>query len=130
MNTDYQKQANDFLQATNTTFTASYKEHSKYFPDDKEERDIYNIVLKNASHRYRFTFGQSITNTGICPTAYDVLACLEKYPVYDFDTFCGDYGYDTDSRSAYKTYKAVLREWKNVEKLFTPDQIELLQEIQ
>ena len=126
---DYQKQAIDFLKATNTTFTSSYKTHDFYFDGDKDKRDIYICVLKNASHRFRFRFGQSINNTGTHPTAYDVIASLTKYEVYDFETFCGDYGYDIDSRKAYKTYKAVLKEWKNVERLFTPEQIEQLQEI-
>lgn len=130
MTTDYQKQANDFLKATNTTFKSSFKKHDLYFQDDKEERDIYTIVLKNDIHKFRFNFGQSIANTGLHPTAYDVLCCLQKYDVGTFQNFCEDFGYDTDSRKAYKIYKAVLREWKNIELLFTPEQIEQLQEIQ
>ena len=63
------------------------------------------------------------------PTSYDVLASVTKYEVGTFDDFCSEYGYDTDSRKALKTYKAVLREWKNIEKLFTAEQIEELQEI-
>jgi hypothetical protein len=64
------------------------------------------------------------------PTAYDVLACIEKHPVYDFADFCSDYGYDEDSRKAFKTYKAVKREWENVAILFNDEQLELLREIQ
>lgn len=128
--TNYQQQAIDFLNATYTSFTANYKEHDYYFDGDKDTRDIYIIVLKNKLHRYRFTFGQSISNTGTAPTAYDVLVSLNKYEVGSFEDFCGDYGYDTGSRSAYKTYKAVLKEWKNIERLFSSEQIELLQEIQ
>jgi len=133
MSTDYNKQATDFLNQTSTAFTATYKEHSTYFDSDNCTRDIYIIVLKNKQHRYRFLFGQSQNNSNYGktpPTAYDVLACLTKYDVGTFDNFCGDFGYDTDSRTAYKTYKAVLKEWKNIELLFTPEQIELLQEIQ
>jgi hypothetical protein len=126
---DYHKQATDFLTATNTTFKATYKAHDFYFTDDKQCRDIYSIVLKNDRHRYRFNFGQSIANSSIAPDAYDVLACLTKYDIGTFDNFCADFGYDTDSRKAYKTYKAVLKEWKNVELLFTPDQLEQLQDI-
>lgn len=132
MNTDYNKQATDFLNATSTAFTATYKEHSAYFDDDKTTRDIYIIVLKNKLHRYRFLFGQSQNNSdygNTPPTAYDVLACLTKYEVNSFEDFCGDFGYDIDSRKAYKTYKAVLKEWKNVERLFSAVQLEQLQEI-
>jgi hypothetical protein len=129
MNTDYNKQAIDFLNATSTRFKADFKKHDFYFPNDKEQRDIYRITLKNKLHTYRFNFGQSIANTGTAPRPYDVLACLQKYEVGTFENFCDDFGYDTDSRSAYKIYKAVMKEWKNVELLFTPEQIEELQEI-
>lgn len=133
MNTDYNKQAIDFLNATSTSFEAKFKTHDFYFADDKEQRDIFRVTLKNKLHTYRFNFGQSISkSTGDGqnkPTSYDVLACVTKYEAGSFDDFCSDYGYDNDSRKAHKIYKAVLREWKNIEKLFTPEQIETLQEI-
>lgn len=131
MNTDYNKQAIDFLKATGTTFKAVYTKHDFYFPDDKEQRDIYRITLKNRLHTYRFNFGQSINQStgdgGNKPRPYDVLACLTKYEVGSFENFCSDYGYDIDSRKAYKIYKAVMKEWKNIELLFSPEQLELLQ---
>lgn len=52
------------------------------------------------------------------PTAYDVLACLQKYDVGTFEDFCGDYGYDNDSIKSLKTYKAVKKEYENVIKMF------------
>lgn len=130
--TDYQKQAIDFLNATSTGFTATYKEHDYYFTDDLHTRDIYVIILKNKLHRYRFLFGQSLKNSdygNTSPSAYDVLSCLTKGDPGDFENFCSYFGYDIDSRKAYKTYKAVMKEWKNVELLFTPEQIEQLAEI-
>jgi len=128
--TDYNEQAEAFLLWANTLFTTEFKEHSIYFDGDKESRDIYTCVLRNKTHKYRFTFGQSISSTGEAPNAYDVLSCLTKYDIGSFDDFCGEFGYDADSRTAYKQYKEVLKEWKNVERLFTNEQIELLQEIQ
>ncbi len=67
---------------------------------------------------------------GQAPTSYDVLACLQKYDVGTFEDFCGEFGYDTDSKTAEKTYKAVVNEYTNVCKLFTDAEIEQLQEIQ
>lgn len=64
------------------------------------------------------------------PTAYDVLACLQKYDVGTFEDFCGEFGYYTDSKTAEKTYKAVINEYTSVCKLFTDAEIEQLQEIQ
>lgn len=64
------------------------------------------------------------------PTAYDVLACLTTYNPYDFENFCMDYGYDTDSRKAEGIYEAVKDEWQNVAMLWNDQEIEQLQEIQ
>ena len=131
--TNYQQQAIDFLNATSTGFTAKFK--GSLHPEwDKEYlHDAFTCTLVNKLHRYRFTFYQSrneSTGAGTKPpTAYDVLAGVTKYEIGTFDNFCSEFGYDTDSRSAYKTYKAVLKEWKNIERLFNPDQLELLQEI-
>ena len=66
---------------------------------------------------------------GTTPTAYDVLVCLTKYDVGTFEDFCSEFGYDTDSRSAKKTYKAVLKEYGNVCKIWNDSEIELMQEI-
>ena len=64
------------------------------------------------------------------PDAYSVLACLTKYDPGSFENFCGDFGYDTDSRRAEKTYKAVQDEYKNVKMLWSDAEIEKLREIQ
>ena len=129
---EYNTAAADFLVNTGTVFTAQFKETARYFDEDTHVRDIYTIVLKNSNHRYRFNFGQSLKDSdggNTPPTPYDVLACLTKYEVYSFEDFCGDYGYDTDSRKAYKTYKKVLKDWKNVERLFSSEQMEILRDI-
>lgn len=63
------------------------------------------------------------------PSAYDVLACLQKYEVGNFENFCQDFGYDTDSRKAEKVYKAVLDEYKNLCTLFDVEEMQQLQEI-
>lgn len=126
----YEQQARDFLKATKTEYACFYFDHKPYFPDDKESRDIYTVRLRNFNHSYMFKFGQSIANTGKAPSAYSVLACITKYDPGTFEQFCGDYGYDTDSRKAEKTYKAVVEEWQNIRTLFTPEELEKLQEIQ
>jgi hypothetical protein len=60
---------------------------------------------------------------------YDILACLTKHNPETFEFFCSEYGYDTDSINALKTYKAVQREFNGVNRLFA-DVLEQLQEIQ
>jgi len=64
------------------------------------------------------------------PNAYDVLACLEKYDVGTFEEFCAEFGYDDDSRTAERIYLAVIKEYKELTRIFTEEQMEELREIQ
>ena len=64
------------------------------------------------------------------PTAYDVLCCLQKYDPSTLEDFCSEYGYDTNSKKAEKTYLAVKEEYLNVCALFNSVELEELTEIQ
>lgn len=128
---DYQQQAIDFLNATNTSFSAKYLTHDYHFDGDTERRDIYRITLKNDLYTYHFNFGQSLNNSGvkkIVPTPYDVLACLQKYHPGEYSDFLSEFGYGYGN-SSKRIYNAVVEEFEALEKLFTAEQIELLQEI-
>ena len=63
------------------------------------------------------------------PDAYTILACMTKYDPGDFENFCSEYGYDTDSKKAEKTYNAVLQEWINMQRIFTNDELEAMSKI-
>ena len=63
------------------------------------------------------------------PTAYDVLACMTKYDPGTFEEFCSEFGYDEDSKTADRIYIAVIKEYKQLERIFTAEQMEELQEI-
>lgn len=128
---DYQAQANDFLKETKTRLSVKWMLYGKYFNDDKECRHIFRVTLKNSHCQYSFNFGQSIISDATPPTAYDILACVQKYDVGSFEDFCSGFGYDTDSRKAEKTYKAVCKEYAGISQLFSESEImEKLQEIQ
>lgn len=132
MKTEYEKQAEDFLSKTGTKLTVKFKTYDKYFADDKESRNIYNITLRRGKKSYTFTFGASINDTqnNIEPSAYDVLACLEKCEYTDFEDFCCQLGYDVDSRKAEKTYKACKKQYERLTDLFDEAEMMELQEIQ
>lgn len=130
---EYELEATRFLEETGTTIEIHFSHNGKHFDSDTEPRDIYDITLKNKTHSYTFKFGQSIYNSGFYYgniTRYNVLSCLTKYDPETFEYFCGEFGYDTDSRKALKVYEAVCVEWDEVCKLFTDTQIEALREIQ
>ena len=193
MKTDYNKQAIDFLKATNTQFKAELLRNDYHFDNDKFKRDIYNITLTRGNRCFSFEFGQSNVNSqyyfdktskrkytegkeyfesidigntkkhyknrflsfisnssmfvrsindtkalkrlgllkeGTKPTEYDILSRLTKYDPDTFESFCDDFGYDTDSKSAEKNYNSVVNEYKNVAMLWNDSEIEQLTEIQ
>ena len=59
-----------------------------------------------------------------------MLACLEKYDPGTFEDFCSELGYDEDSRTAERIYIAVIKEYKDLTRIFTEKQMEELSEIQ
>jgi hypothetical protein len=61
---EYDEQAEKFLRDTETEFSAKFLRTDKYFPDDTDKRDIYEITLKRGERRYSFTFGQSLKSSG------------------------------------------------------------------
>lgn len=174
---NYEKQAQDFLDKTQTTFKAEYIKTDFHFDGDQEKRDIYKITLQRGNRKMVFNFGASLNDSGFyftqgvkkieidrkflkenlsenklksrlewlipgtrfqtcdkihypkAPTPYDILACLQKYEVGSFENFCDEFGYNVDSKKAEKTYNAVLKEWQEVQKLWSDEEIALLQEI-
>lgn len=150
---EYIKQATDFLQKTYSKMKIEYvglavnKEWK-----EKEKRCLYEITLTFPRGSMTFDFWDSIRNTRIrtmpfdaynvqankelaakkkaaVPSVYDVLACLQKCDPGTFENFCSDYGYDEDSRTAIRVYLAVQNEYTQLTRLFTPEQMEELAEI-
>lgn len=132
MEIKYEQQAANFLQETETLLTIEYCKHGKFFSNEKTNRDIYKCCLKNSNGKYSFKFGQSVyqSDGNTPPMPYDILSCLQNTDPETFHIFCHNLGYNRDSRSAFNTYKAVKREWENVKRLFTSEQIEILQDVQ
>ena len=60
------------------------------------------------------------------PKLYNILVCLQKYEVGTFEEFCSEFGYDVDSITAKKTYKAVVKEYDKLCSLFNDYELELL----
>lgn len=61
------------------------------------------------------------------PSCYDVLACVQKYPVGKFWDFIAEYGYEITSNSKYKEtrkiWKECKREYAEICKLFPEDHV-------
>jgi hypothetical protein len=63
------------------------------------------------------------------PTPYSVLCCVTRCDPGTFEDFVGEYGYDTASRKAETTWKAVREDWNKARLFFTPLELEEMQEI-
>ena len=133
-NGEYGEQAREFAEKYGVKLYVIREDYGYYFPDDDRQRSIYEMKLTRDGKSYKFTFGQSIADTGKLPTYYDIFAALTKSDPYSFEDFCSAYGYEEyddygrKNKKAYQTYKAVQKEWEAVDRLFG-DVIDEFQEI-
>lgn len=124
---NYEAMANAFAEKTGTKLNVLDYEYKPMW-GEKQSRYVFKCRISRNGKQYTFEFGQSLNNGSKEPTMYDVLSCLEKSDVGTFEDFCDEFGYDTDSRRAERTYKAVCKEYAAVERLFG-DVMDELQEI-
>lgn len=75
----------------------------------------------------RRKFDESIET--LKPGAYDILACLSLVYEDNFEDWCDSYGYDSDSKTADKTYTACIEQDRQLRRLFTTEELEQLEEI-
>lgn len=129
--TDYEKNAIELAKKYSIEKKILDVECKKYFPDDREKRDVYTIKLSSPFYSYTFTYGDSIVNTREnkkfsnkiqkVPSFYDIFACVQKYEVSDdIDDFISEYGYTVDYgiKNLIDLHNAVKLEYKNFSKLF------------
>jgi hypothetical protein len=135
MENEYEQKANEFLVKHQMIFSAMRGvEKCPLFCDGKHMHgEHYRVYFRRKGqapgHRLSFWNSMNDVTEGNTPSAYDVITCLAKSDPGDFEEFCGNYGYDTDSRKAEKTYKAVVAEWKNVEAFFSEEELAEMGEI-
>jgi hypothetical protein len=155
----YETHAAETLATMNIEFRAAFLFHGPYWPDDKESRNVWELILTRPAVDRKdrkivsFRFGQSIADSfrdqweGIrnfgqakrradmvptrrnTPSAYDLLACLTKYDPGSFSDFCDEYGYSNDSIKARDTWRAVGEEFSKVKRFFSAEELEVIGEI-
>ena len=60
---DYNKQAVEFLEKTNTAIDKVFSHNGKHFDNDEQVRDIYIVTIKRGNRQFGFNFGQSISKS-------------------------------------------------------------------
>ncbi len=109
-----------FVEQHGIKLSHEYADRNPYWSDDTPANH-YKVRLSCQKRRYTFFYSMGIGHTEP-PNAVDVLDCLASDAAgvenaRSFEYWAGDYGYDTDSRKAYRIYLACEREVKNLERL-------------
>ena len=127
-NNQYNKACNLLAKEFNIKLNVLGVEYRSHTFDKKGvRRHVFKLQLKRGRKSYTFEFGQSLQSGAEEPTLYDVLACLQKYDVGTFEDFCNMFGYDDYDTASKRTYKAVVKEFEAMERLFNDDELEVLQ---
>lgn len=134
--TDLLSTADHFLRTTNTRIKIQFLYNGVYglFGDDKY-RDVYSVTISRGRKRYKTLFGQSVAMSGIeAPSAYDILATLEKYDVGSFDDFCNEYDYNAFPLSEYpriyKVWEECTKQYEALADIYNENEMNVLREIQ
>lgn len=117
-----------------TEFGQSLSESLKYVDPHIKGRE-YTATGKPLKGGYKvndlhFLLRECKQVKGTPPTEYDFLASMTKYNPGTFEDFCSDFGYGEDSRTAERTYNAVLNEWLRVSAMYSDSELQELAEIQ
>lgn len=121
------RSSKEILNGEQNKFKNNEKISNKISLPLKNELDLKQVRLNNKDEIGVFAIRN---NNCRKPTAYEVLSCLNKYEPSSFEDFCSDFGYNIDSKKAEKIYFAVQKEWANLNRLFTEEQLNELREIQ
>lgn len=98
-----------------------------------DRMDHWKCTLTRGRSRMGVTFSMGSGHNGREPKVADVLSSLALDASgyennKDFESWAGEYGYDTDSRSAHKTFNAVKKEVAKLKKFVGSAYDELLYE--
>lgn len=129
---NYQQQAKDFLNKWGIGFHVKRATNKcPPFCDGKHiHGDHYQVFLCRpmTGKRLFFPFWNSLNDSqnGKAPTPYDVLACIggDLTCPDDYAEFCGEYGYDTDSRTAHATWLRCSRFSKKLNDFFDTEEMQ------
>lgn len=134
---EYDKQAQAFLNKFGLKVSVTYLDNNPPAWDEEQSHDRlrYRVTIqrKDTHKSLSFIFWDSIANAerGERPKPYDVLASTsaESHIYDDFEDFCSEFGYSTDSRKAERTWKNIDKFAKRINAFFSEEELETLREI-
>lgn len=117
---EYSGTFGDSIRNTEDRATAAkYRVSSTWHPDSKVEDKIKAAIKRHKAQPK--------------PSAYDILAGLEKYEPDTFNNWANELGYSEQPISEYpnvlKIWTSCVEQYRGLRKIFTEEQMEQLQEI-
>jgi hypothetical protein len=112
--TTTQKPISDVLRGVNVRFSCEYTDSNPCM-DDSNNMDHWKCKIRCGSHAMTLVFSKGSGHNGAKPTLEEVLDCLASdgagyENARSFEEWASEYGYDTDSRKAERTYKAIAKQ--------------------
>jgi hypothetical protein len=122
-----------FIQTIGISMTAEYADRNPNM--DSSDMDHWRCVFHKDRARMTTYFSMGRGHSGREPTADQVLECLVSDAssidnARGFDDWCSEYGYDTDSRKAEKTYAACKRATDKLRAFLGGDAYETLMDLE
>lgn len=122
---------NEFITDAGITITSTQTGNNPHV-EDSDRMNNYKVRLRNADGRtMRLYYSKGVGRNGASPTAEEILDCLAMDAsgienAQGFEDWCSEYGYDTDSRRAEKTYKVCQRQAERLQKFLDADRYQVL----
>ena len=139
--TEYDAQAGESMRKWGVKIHRHFVGKMRYFPNDREPRNVWKITLERSGGSYSFRFGDSLVNTQKFPrhepSDYSILACVSMDSCFDCKDvwdMIEEYGYDAPEDR--REFDKLRRIWVNssehgrkLRELFA-DCLDELQEVQ
>lgn len=100
----------DFAEEHGITATAERVDSNPDMEDARDDADHWLVTLRRGKKSVQFYFTKGSAHKGVPPDARETLGCVaseSQSAHYKFEEWCSEFGYDTDSRKAEKTFKQV-----------------------
>ena len=85
--TEYDAQAGEFMRKWGVKIHRHFVGKMRYFPNDREPRNVWEITLERGGRSYSLRFGDSLVNTQKFPRHepfdYSILACASMDSCFD-----------------------------------------------
>ena len=121
---DYAETLPEFIERLGIRLSAKWADSNPNM-DDSANMDHWRVTLKLGRKQMTIPFSMGYGHGGKEPEVADVLSCLASDSTSadeSFEDWCSEFGYDTDSRRAERTWRIVGKQAERLEKFLGADE--------